>query len=157
ERPPQCCCHPDHRTQSCRQQGVCMEYTRGIQYGRHDGKALIGDLYLPQGTGNHPAIVAVHGGGWQAGSRDTYRYMGRYLAERGYAVFTIDYPLTQEGQPRYPAALHDVRGAVQWLRDHAADFTIDPRRFALMGDSAGAHLAAMVALAGDTTEFSTAY
>ncbi len=134
-----------------------METRKGIRYGLHDGDALTGDLYLPQGTSAHPAIVAVHGGGWQAGSRDIYRYMGPYLAERGYAVFSIDYRLTHDGQNCFPAAIHDVRAAVQWLRSHAADLPIDPTRIALMGDSAGAYLAAMVALAGDTAEFANAY
>jgi acetyl esterase/lipase len=54
-------------------------------------------------------------------------------------------------------AIHDVRAAVQWLRSDAVDLPIDPKRIALIGDSAGAHLAAMVALAGDAPEFSTAY
>jgi acetyl esterase/lipase len=134
-----------------------VETRKAIQYGTHDGTALIGDLYLPEGTGAYPAIVAVHGGGWQAASRDLYQRMGPYLAARGYAVFSIDYRLTRDGKNTYPAAVHDVRAAVQWVRSHAAELKVDPARLALMGDSAGAQLGALVALAGDSPEYTNAY
>jgi acetyl esterase/lipase len=134
-----------------------VEIRKAVQYGTHDGTTLIGDLNLPEGTENRPAIVAVHGGGWQLASRDIYKYMAPYLAARGYAVFSIDYRLTRDGKNRYPAAVNDVRAAVQWIRGHAADLNIDPARIALMGDSAGAHLGSLVALAGDSPGFVDAY
>jgi len=134
-----------------------METSMGLQYGCHNGTPLLGDLYLPQESGSHAVIVAVHGGGWQASSRDVYRYMGPHLAERGYAVFSIDYRLTRDGENCFPAAVQDARAAVQWLRSKREDLPIEPARIALMGDSAGAHLAAMVALAGDAPEFTDAY
>jgi acetyl esterase/lipase len=99
----------------------------------------------------------VHGGGYQLGSRDIYRYMGPYLAAHGYAVFSIDYRLVRDGQNRYPAAVHDTRAAVQWVRSHGAELKIDPARIALMGDSAGAHLSALVALAGDSPDYTNTY
>jgi acetyl esterase/lipase len=111
-----------------------VEIRKAVQYGTHDGTTLTGDLYLPEGTENRPAIVAVHGGGWQLASRDIYKYMAPYLAARGYAVFSIDYRLTRDGKNRYPAAVNDVRAAVQWIRGHAAELNIDPARIALMGD-----------------------
>jgi acetyl esterase/lipase len=83
--------------------------------------------------------------------------MGPYLATRGYSVFSIDYRLTRDGQNHYPAAIHDVRAAIQWTRSHGAELNIDPARIALMGDSAGAHLGALVALAGDSTDYANAY
>jgi acetyl esterase/lipase len=134
-----------------------METRKAVQYGTHDGAALVGDLWLPAGPEIRPAIVAVHGGGFQAGSRDIYQYMGPYLAEHGYAVFSIDYRLVRDGENRYPAAVHDVRAAVQWVRSHAAELQIDPARIALMGDSAGAYLSALVALAGDAPDYANAY
>jgi acetyl esterase/lipase len=128
-----------------------------IQYGTHDGTALIGDLYLPEGPETRPAVIAVHGGGFQVGSRDVYQYMGPYLARRGYALFSIEYRLTRDGKNRYPAAVNDVRAAVQWMRSQAVDLKIDPARIALMGDSAGAYLSAQVALAGDSPAYDHAY
>ena len=133
-----------------------MEISKAVEYGRHDGARLAGDLYLPADADNRPAIIAVHGGGFQLGSRDFYQYLGPCLAAHGYVVFSIDYRLTRGGENLYPAAVHDVRAAVQWLRSRAAELKIDPARIALIGDSAGAHLSSLVALAGDTPAYADA-
>jgi acetyl esterase/lipase len=134
-----------------------IEYRKNITYAVHDGTELQGDLYLPPGAGPFPAIVNVHGGYWRRGSRDSYQYWGPYLAARGYAGFTISYRLTTPGTKRFPDAVNDVRAAVQFLRGSSADLKLDPGRIALWGNSAGAHLAAMVALAGDGAPFAGAY
>lgn len=125
----------------------------GIVFAERDGTELIGDFYLPEGGTEAPALVAIHGGGWQVGSRTFYRYWGPFLARHGYALFAIDYRLGKAGA--YPAAVHDAKAAVQYVRAKAADFAIDPDRIGLIGDSAGAHLAALLALAGE--QFSAAY
>jgi acetyl esterase/lipase len=125
----------------------------GLVYAEHDGTKLVGDLYLPTGRGKAPVLVAIHGGGWQIGSRDFYRYWGLFLARNGYAVFAIDYRLGKRGV--YPAAVYDAKAAVQFVRAKAAEFDLDADRIGLIGDSAGAHLAALTALAGD--QFTSAY
>ena len=130
-----------------------VDIQRGIEYARHGGVALLGDLYAPDEAGKFPVLVAVHGGGWQQGTRDIYRHWGPYLAARGYALFTIDYRLSQPREPSYPAAVHDVRAAVQFVKREGARLKLDAERVALVGDSAGAHLAALVALAGDEAPF----
>jgi acetyl esterase/lipase len=145
---------PAGRAQDERQE---VEIQRGIEYGRHDGVPLQADLYAPNSPGRYPAIVAVHGGGWQVGSRETYAYWGEYLAARGYVLMAVSYRLSKPGQKSYPDAVHDVRAAVQFLRSNADTYNVDPERIALMGDSAGAHLAALVALAGDLPVFAGAY
>ena len=124
-----------------------------LAYAEHDGTKLLGDLYLPKGRTKAPVLVAVHGGGWQVGSRAFYRYWGLFLARNGYAVFAIDYRLGKSGV--YPAAVYDTKAAVQFVRAKAAEFDLDPDRIGLIGDSAGAHLAALTALAAD--QFSAAY
>jgi len=126
------------------------ELQRGLEYGTHDGVSLIGDLYAPTSAGPYPAIVAVHGGGWQIGDASFYQHWGPYLAERGYVLFSIDYRLVKDGKRTYPEAIHDVRAAVQFLRSRGGALKVDGTRLALMGDSAGAQLSALVALAGDT-------
>ena len=137
--------------------GIESSLVKDIVYATHDGVALTGDLYLPAGSGPFPLIVNVHGGYWRRGSRDTFQYWGAYLAARGYAGFTISYRLSKPGQKTYPEAVHDVRAAVQFMRGHAADFRLDGSRFALWGNSAGAQLAALVALAGDSALFAGSY
>lgn len=125
----------------------------GVVYAKHDGVELVGDFYLPKGHDKAPVLVAVHGGGWQVGSRQSYRYWGLFLARAGYAVFAIDYRLGKPGM--YPAAVYDTKAAIQFVRAKAAEFNLDPDRIGLIGDSSGAHLAALVALAGD--QFNSAY
>jgi acetyl esterase/lipase len=133
------------------------EFRKAVAYAKHDGVELVGDLYLPAGEGPFPILVNVHGGYWRRGARETYKYWGPWLAERGYAGFTISYRLTKPGHKTYPEAIHDVRAAVQFVRARAKDFRVDPERIALFGNSAGAHLAAMVALAGDSPAFAGGY
>ena len=126
-----------------------MPKQTGITFATHNGVALLGDLYTPEGPGPFPAMVVVHGGGWQLGSRATYAGWGHYLAAAGIALFAVDYRLCKKGEKTYPEAVQDVRAAVQHLRGSAADLKIDGKRIGLWGDSAGAQLAALVALAGD--------
>jgi acetyl esterase/lipase len=134
-----------------------FEVRKGLTYATHDGVALQGDLYLPAGPGPFPVIVNVHGGYWRRGSRDTFQHWGPYLAERGYAGFTISYRLTKPGKKTYPQVVYDVRAAVQFMRGEAKQLGLDPDRIALWGNSAGAHLAALVALAGDDPLFAGGY
>jgi len=120
-----------------------FEVQRDLQF----SPGLKGDLYLPRGGGKHPALVAAHGGGWQIGDKDFYQHWGPYLAQRGIATFSVNYRLMQGGKKMYPEAVQDVRAAVNFLLEKQE---INGERIGLIGDSAGAHLAALVALSGDT-------
>jgi len=133
------------------------ELRRDLQYATHDGVALAGDYYVPKAPGKYPVVVAVHGGGWQGGAKAGYRFWGPYLSQRGIALFAIDYRLSKPGQPAYPQEVQDVRAAIQFVKSKAADLKADPERVGLIGDSAGAHLAALTALAYDSAPFANAY
>jgi acetyl esterase/lipase len=133
-----------------------IDIRQGIEYARHDGAALLGDLYAPRAAGKYPAIVAVHGGGWQLGTRESYRYWGPYLASRGHVLFAPGYRLSKPGEPSFPGAVHDIRAAVQFVKGRGEAINVDPARVALMGDSAGGHLAALVGLGGDHPSFAGA-
>src|SRR6266852_5764596 len=109
----------------------------------NDNVSLLGDLYLPAGAGPFPALVAVHGGGWQAGARNAFQFWGPYLTARGYVLFAISYRLAKKGQKMFPQAVSDVRAGVQFVRGSAAQIKVDPERIGLFGASAGAHLAAL--------------
>jgi acetyl esterase/lipase len=128
-----------------------------IVFAEHDGTALVGDLYLPQGTTPAPVLIGVHGGGWQLGNRKFYTNMGAYLAANGFAVFAIEYRLMAPGVSTYPGAVYDVRAAIQFVRAKAGELGLDPERIGLVGDSAGAHLASLAALAGSEPAFATNY
>jgi acetyl esterase/lipase len=130
---------------------------RDLEYASHDGVSLRGDLYQPTTPGFHPAVIALHGGAWKGGSRQSYRYWGPWLAARGIALFTIDYRLATAGKGSYPHAVQDVCAAVQFIRGKGEALNIDANRIGLMGDSAGGHLSALVALASDEAPFANAY
>lgn len=131
--------------------------TPDIVFAEHDGVTLLGDLYLPQGLRKAPVLVGVHGGGWQVGDRKFYTNWGNYLARNGYAVFAIEYRLMKPGAKTWPGAVYDTKAAVQFVRAEAAEFGLDADRVGLIGDSAGAHLSALVALAGNEPLFSSQY
>lgn len=92
-----------------------------------------------------PALVYLHGGGWTIGDLDTHDTLCRSLAHgSGCAVVSVDYRLAPEH--RFPAALDDALAATRWVRSQAGALGLDPHRLAVGGDSAGANLAAVVAL-----------
>ncbi len=128
-----------------------------LVYARHDGVELPGDLYVPEGAGPFPVLVALHGGAWKGGSRTAFRHWGHHFAARGYALFAASYRLAGKQQPGFPHAVRDVLAAVQFVRARSADFRLDPQRVGLLGASAGAHLAALAALAGGTPLFAGHY
>lgn len=90
-----------------------------------------------------PAIIVVHGGSWSAGERDDYPQWNEWLARQGYAVFDIDYRIAP--QPNWRSATGDVKCAIGWVKDNAARYGVDPARVALLGRSAGGHLALLAA------------
>lgn len=103
-----------------------------LVFAEHDGVKLVGDLYLPKGRAKAPVLVAVHGGGWQVGSRAAYRYWGLFLARNGYALFAIDYRLAKAGV--FPAAVYDTKAAIQFVRAKAGEYNLDADRIGLIGD-----------------------
>lgn len=115
---------------------------------------LVARYYRPIGEGPFPVVVAVHGGGWRLAPSETYQFLGRFLAAHGFAVLTPTYRLATSGRQSFPAAVHDIRAAVQFVRSSGDVLGIDMERVALMGDSSGGHLAALVALAGNRPPFS---
>lgn len=126
-----------------------VRVVRDRTYARFGSRCLQLDLYLPARAPQPrlPAVVLVHGGGWNAGYRSEFAPMALRLAQRGYAAATISYRLT--GEARYPAAVDDTRAAVRWVRRHAARYGIDPERIALAGGSAGAQIASLAGLSAD--------
>jgi acetyl esterase/lipase len=106
------------------------------------------DIYARAGpvpARGRPAVLAIHGGGWRGGSKHDYGPMAGALVEHGYVVVAVDYRLSRPGAPSWPANRDDLRAAVRWVRGHAAAYGVDPNRIAVMGASAGGHLAALIA------------
>ena len=134
-----------------------VTYHGEISYCNHDGVELKGDLYLPKGSGPFPVLVAAPGGAWRVCSRAGLRQWSLYLAARGYGVFAIDYRISTPTRKVFPEAVRDVIAAVRFIRGSADRYGVDPKRIALLGTSAGAHLAALAALAHDQADFGGAH
>jgi acetyl esterase/lipase len=115
---------------------------RDVLYGEPGGPRLLMDIYRPDAPGPHPVVVLIHGGGWLGGSKAGHQGTGMLLARNGYAACAIGYRLAP--QYPYPAAFDDCQRAVRWIRAHAKEWEVDPRRVGAMGDSAGGHLAALI-------------
>jgi acetyl esterase/lipase len=123
-----------------------------IEYANPDGQHLQLDMARPKsGDGPFPAIVCIHGGGFRAGSRQGYDGLCLRLAEQGYVSATVSYRLAPKYQ--FPAAIHDVKTAVRWLRANAKKYNIDPNRIGVTGGSAGGHLAQVLAVTADVKQF----
>ncbi len=105
------------------------------------------DAYLPPGKAPRPAIIIVHGGGWEAGDKVTYvAPLFEPLAKAGFAWFSIDYRLTPH--VRHQEQIRDLRAAIEFIRENAKAFNIDPNRIALIGESASGQMVAQTAVDG---------
>lgn len=122
-------------------------YEPSVIYGRagRGGRLLHLRLYRPVDSSEaRPAVVCIHGGAWQAGFPELQIRHAHALAGEGYVTATISYRLA--GEATWPAALEDAKCAVRWMRANAAALGVDRDRIAVLGESSGGHLAAMVAL-----------
>lgn len=107
------------------------------------GVTLRLNVYRPLAVGTYPAIIVIYGGAWQHGTPDNDAAFSHYMAARGYTVVAIDY--RHAPQYQFPTQLEDVQTALTFVRNHASEYEIDPTRIAVMGRSAGAHLAMLAA------------
>ncbi len=124
----------------------------GIVFGTGGGRELRCDVYLPPGRPQRaPAVLLVHGGAWRSGDRSQLRGYGILLGREGYVCVASEYRLS--GEATWPAPLHDVKAALRWMRANADRYGIDPERIAVSGNSAGAHLALMMAGTPGVPEF----
>ncbi len=129
-----------------------VTFETGIEYANPDGQHLQLNIARPKsGDGPFPAIVCIHGGGFRAGKREGYDATCLKLAQHGYVAVTVTYRLAPKFQ--FPAAVHDTKSAVRWVRANAAKFKIDPERIGTTGGSAGGHLAQFLGVTADQKEF----
>jgi acetyl esterase/lipase len=123
-----------------------------LEYSNPDGQHLQLDMARPKtGDGPFPAIACIHGGGFRAGTRQGYDSLCIRLAQQGYVAVTVSYRLAPKYQ--FPAAIHDVKAAIRWLRANAKKYRIDPDRIGVTGGSAGGHLAQFLGVTGDVKQF----
>lgn len=131
--------------------GNIQEY-KNIEYKKVDTLSLQMDLYKQKDVKTPaPVLIFIHGGAWRSGKRSDYLpYLIDY-ANKGYITASVSYRLMKEAP--YPAAVQDVNCAVRWIMEHGSEYGMDVSRIALVGGSAGAHLAMMVGYGGDNPAF----
>ena len=139
---------PDERL-TCQRGFESLPVIRDIAYADlHPRQRL--DLYPLRSEHPTPLVIWVHGGGWRGGSKD--RVLDEILAfrERGYAIVSVEYRLSDAP---WPATVVDVKAAVRFLRANAEEYNLDPERFVAMGSSAGGHLVSMLGVSPDVEIF----
>ena len=122
---------------------------RGIIFASPDGVDLKLNIYRPLRIGKYPALMILYGGAWREGSPDDYETFSSYMAAQGYSVIALDY--RHAPKYKFPAQLEDVQAALQYIQEHAANLEVDTERMAVMGRSAGGHLATLAAYQQDTS------
>lgn len=122
---------------------------RDIEYARAGRSSLKLDFYpAHNGASAAPLLIYIHGGAWRAGSKDKPPIVP--LTEQGFAVASVDYRLTTVAP--FPANLNDIKAAIRFLRKNAGELNCDARRFAIVGSSAGGHLAALAGVTDENPE-----
>jgi acetyl esterase/lipase len=131
-------------------------YWRDVTFAEVDGRTLTLDVSAPEGDGPFPILMIIHGGGWTLHTNTVMEGMARYITNRGYVVFNVNYRTLPEGATM-EQIVEDVFGALIWIKEHAAEYKGDPAKICVTGDSAGGHLTAMIVTQGDNPAFTPTY
>lgn len=119
-----------------------------IEFAKAGEVSLTLDAFVPEGKGPFAACILVHGGGFTKGDKQTFiTPIFEPLAKAGFAWFTINYRLAP--QHAWPACAEDVASAIKWVKGHAAEYKVDPKRIAIIGESAGGHLVSWAGVTGE--------
>ncbi|MFB2898387.1 alpha/beta hydrolase fold domain-containing protein [Aerosakkonemataceae cyanobacterium BLCC-F50] len=121
---------------------------RHITFANPDNVKLTLNVYRPLATGKHPTIIMIYGGAWRSGTPNNDEKFSCYMASQGYSVIAIDY--RHAPKYKFPVQLEDVKTALSYIQTHADSLSVDGERIALMGRSAGAHLAMLASYQMDT-------
>ncbi|HSV15258.1 MAG TPA: alpha/beta hydrolase [Tepidisphaeraceae bacterium] len=121
------------------------ELKTDVEYGRVGDTRLLLDASVPDGPGPFPAVIVLHGGGWNSGDKqaDAAPLLRALSASGSFTWFSINYRLAPAN--RWPACMDDLHTAIRWVKAHAAEYKADPNRIALMGYSAGGQLVCLEA------------
>lgn len=119
-------------------ENVVYSTLKDTPYGDRD---LHVDIFRPDDGKTYPALIMIHGGGWNSGDKSLQVPMAQMIAAKGYVTIPVEYRLIPEAV--YPAGFNDIKAAVRWVRKNAAQYGIDPDRIAVSGCSAGAQLATL--------------
>jgi len=131
---------------------VNVQAIEGIVYSTPvENRNLRLNLYRPKDDNKYPVLLMIHGGGWSSGDLSMQIPMAQQIASHGYVAVPVEYRLSPEAP--YPAAVHDLKTAIRWIRANADLYKIDTARIAISGCSAGGQLAMLVGMTNFQTEY----
>ncbi|MPS74459.1 MAG: alpha/beta hydrolase [Chryseobacterium sp.] len=120
-----------------------IKVKKDILYKTRNGKSLLADIYFPENPDKkYPGIILVHGGGWISGSKENEKFLAQELASKGYVAMAVNYSLSDVA--KYPAGVEDIEDALKFLKKHHKEFSLNKKKMAIGGNSAGAQLATLV-------------
>ena len=125
-----------------------IKVTKDIEFAVVNNQSLKLDLYQPKKPKGTPLVVWIHGGGWRKGTKE--RCYIDWLPKHGYTVASISYRYSSVA--KFPAQIHDCKGAVRWLRANAEKYGYNPKKIFVAGSSAGGHLTALMATTSENKE-----
>lgn len=126
---------------------ILGELKKDIEFAKVGDVSLTLDANIPDGAGPFPTVILVHGGGFTKGDKASYiKPLFEPLTRANFAWFTINYRLAPQHQ--WPACADDVERAIRWVKAHAKEYKADPKRIALIGESAGGHLVSYIGVRG---------
>ena len=145
--------HPKTTPVYAKRTGGIIEKRNLVYLVLDNGRQLHLDVFFPRKNRKKPkpGILMIHGGGWISGAKENLIPMAQHLAKQGYVTVTAEYRLG--GEAPYPAAVHDLKTAVRWMRAQAISLGIDTNKIAAYGCSAGAHLASLLGTTNEQTLF----
>ncbi|MGE4488000.1 MAG: alpha/beta hydrolase fold domain-containing protein [Kiritimatiellales bacterium] len=153
----------DGATNQVTKSGTAYKVVSDIRYAGTDGAQLL-DLYMPSGSSDRPrpAVMLIHGGGWAKGDKAESREkeFAALMMDEGYVAVSINYMLSVRPGPvlvksSWPQNIYDCKSALRWLKKNAEELGIDPDRIAVMGGSAGGHLALLTGLSADDPQLNS--
>ena len=116
---------------------------KDVEYANINGLSLKADIYYPKDQSKkYSGIALVHGGGWISGSKENEKYMAQELASKGYVAIAVGYRLSEVA--KYPAAIDDVENAIKFLKKNKKKYSLNTKKIAVLGESAGAQIATLV-------------
>lgn len=131
-----------------------IEFLPDLVYSKQGDEELKLDLSIPKNLptdGKVPTVILLHGGGWTKGNKADLHVIQFHLSNLGMVCASVQYRFAPKH--RYPAQIEDVRNSLSWLREHADQYHIHPNKIAVIGASAGAHLAVLLAVQEETSSY----
>jgi acetyl esterase/lipase len=133
-----------------------VQFFPDVVYASQGTREMHIDIFCPvKGSGLHPAVLIIHGGGWRSGDKSMEWPTAQFVASHGYVTATVEYRLSPEAM--YPEGIYDLKAAIRFLRANADKYKIDKNRIVVSGCSAGGELAAFLGTTGDLEKFEGPY